>query len=738
MTEELTPDFEAFSELLDQEECELPTHAHTADAQLLLELRRNLRADTPLPSDFASRTAERVEARFRALPWTEKLFTQSRTTLFSSAFRGRNVALSTALVAVAWGLGSWDRVALLSYGLILGGFLGWWSLKERASGIPMPRVSRTLKLSTQRLADGAFYLFPTLAILASSLSAASLLYGLGSVSISFQENREVLRWFSAVVGVGILLLLFSAARDLWKVYRARASSRPWQLACFQALHAGWFLALLQSVISGAAAEIGLESREWQDALSALGYATVVLLPVIVVYTYRCSEPGPEIPPIGPARRALLSSFLLGFLPIAFTILGFYEMQLTREIKNQSLYQEVMAESEAALQKELKTPDSENGWIEVQDLFRSGPQPRANPEVTDLKGPAEYYLQGRESYRALTPEQRLLFSEKERDFLTTYRRVAKAIEKPSFTHLPTEGVGFQNRLPNFITYRSVSQSLAMLSQKAWALGNTDQAIDWAVANLRWSNHSQPNTLIEMMISIAQLAIAQVNLEEMVLSGKLDEGQLSRLARAAQEARFRPAQFADTLKREAYITDKAFRDFFINGAIDADELENLGLPHFMAYLPKRFWESERKAYWNYQLEQLPHWSSVTSGLKLEEMISPFNVLSSSVIPNFIRAQVQFAYSHSKLTAVEVMCQLERFKLRHGHYPKKLEALVPDYLPSLPQDLMDPKPLWVKGGFDYRLTGNGGYLLLSESPEYQRIGLQSRQVYGHDGNLEEQRSD
>jgi hypothetical protein len=50
------------------------------------------------------------------------------------------------------------------------------------------------------------------------------------------------------------------------------------------------------------------------------------------------------------------------------------------------------------------------------------------------------------------------------------------------------------------------------------------------------------------------------------------------------------------------------------------------------------------------------------------------------------------------------LQRYHLRHGQFPAELAALVPEFLPSLPRDLVDGKPL------RYRLNPEGTYLLYS----------------------------
>jgi hypothetical protein len=65
-------------------------------------------------------------------------------------------------------------------------------------------------------------------------------------------------------------------------------------------------------------------------------------------------------------------------------------------------------------------------------------------------------------------------------------------------------------------------------------------------------------------------------------------------------------------------------------------------------------------------------------------------SGLVPNIARTQ----------TAVDlgtIACALERYQLANGHYPAGLEQLVPSFLPALPHDVIDGKPL------RYRLAAN-----------------------------------
>ncbi|HNQ72044.1 MAG TPA: hypothetical protein PKN95_00375 [Verrucomicrobiota bacterium] len=75
----------------------------------------------------------------------------------------------------------------------------------------------------------------------------------------------------------------------------------------------------------------------------------------------------------------------------------------------------------------------------------------------------------------------------------------------------------------------------------------------------------------------------------------------------------------------------------------------------------------------------------------------------------ATLAFAVKRSlRVEADRALCitaiALKRYSLRHGNYPAKLDALVPEFLPAVPVDYMDGNPI------KYRLNGDGSFTLYS----------------------------
>ena len=57
-----------------------------------------------------------------------------------------------------------------------------------------------------------------------------------------------------------------------------------------------------------------------------------------------------------------------------------------------------------------------------------------------------------------------------------------------------------------------------------------------------------------------------------------------------------------------------------------------------------------------------------------------------------------------SARVACALERFHLAHGKYPESLASLSPEFIATLPNDLVNGQPL------HYHPTGDGHFVIYS----------------------------
>ncbi len=80
-----------------------------------------------------------------------------------------------------------------------------------------------------------------------------------------------------------------------------------------------------------------------------------------------------------------------------------------------------------------------------------------------------------------------------------------------------------------------------------------------------------------------------------------------------------------------------------------------------------------------------------------------------------------AHQEHQLIETALALAVYRARHGHYPEKLDALVPELLPQVPPDLFAPGTTLI-----YRREGDG-YVLYS-------VGQNGEDDGGEDKVLEE----
>jgi hypothetical protein len=375
---------------------------------------------------------------------------------------------------------------------------------------------------------------------------------------------------------------------------------------------------------------------------------------------------------------------------------------------------------------MSIPDSENGWIELRPFFtREGEKKPDNAAVTErLSKLSQFYELDTRSYETLTEEELSLFQLQKAEFLSELPRIERAANKPHYNMVPSEGLSLYTPSPNFIAYRSITQGLDLLTQEALQTVQPDLALDYAELNLRWATVDQSGTLLHLMIKAAQLAIIHGTLDRAVMSDLFNETQLTRLSAMLRPSVPEHWEFAEAMKIETYLADLAITDI-VAGKKTYDHISTeslVGMPQVMLMFADSDWESERKAYGNFQQAQASDWATLSNPqLNAVNDAKPMDITSSIMAPANGRALVHFAYIHSKLSSLIVMSELERYKLHNGEYPLDLV-----FVADVARDMMDTRPYPSKRLFRYEQT-EGGYTLTSDSDWYKEIDHESPTVYG-----------
>ncbi len=86
-------------------------------------------------------------------------------------------------------------------------------------------------------------------------------------------------------------------------------------------------------------------------------------------------------------------------------------------------------------------------------------------------------------------------------------------------------------------------------------------------------------------------------------------------------------------------------------------------------------------------------MTNSTAMERRISrltPYNFIAARGIPNFTRAVVTMAKKQTRANLAACAFALERYRVKHGQYSERLEALVPEFKAEVPRDVVNGEPL------------------------------------------------
>ena len=86
------------------------------------------------------------------------------------------------------------------------------------------------------------------------------------------------------------------------------------------------------------------------------------------------------------------------------------------------------------------------------------------------------------------------------------------------------------------------------------------------------------------------------------------------------------------------------------------------------------------------------------------TPYTALCKYVLLPITVVAKKTAVSQTGVDEALVACALDRYRLAHGEFPEKLEALTPQFIAKLPHDVIKGEPL------HYRRTAGGQYVLYS----------------------------
>ena len=289
------------------------------------------------------------------------------------------------------------------------------------------------------------------------------------------------------------------------------------------------------------------------------------------------------------------------------------------------------------------------------------------------------------------------------------------------------------IPNFVTMRSVAQTLAQRAQCYLLLGEPDQALREVTLMhdvcriLEKPPTGKPMTLVEAMINVAITGLYVNTIADGLQKNAWREPQLAALQKqlaeinlapfVAQAFEAEPAGLCRTLETASLgkimsvtsgsgshrsvwqnirdvIFNKynlvprgwAYQNMVLTARLGQPRGEGFDLANNLI-LPGKFKDLARQM------------DAAFSG-----NAKPYNFLAAIGNPNIIKATQTLAHNQTLVNEAQIACALERYRLAHGEYPETLDALKPEFIEKLPHDIIGGQPLF------YRRTGDGKFLLYS----------------------------
>jgi tetratricopeptide (TPR) repeat protein len=324
---------------------------------------------------------------------------------------------------------------------------------------------------------------------------------------------------------------------------------------------------------------------------------------------------------------------------------------------------------------------------------------------------------------------------DRQFGKDLDEVREALKRP-YAMIPGDySTPYAMPIPNFVMLRSMAQTLSQRTQCYLLLNQPAEAFrELALMHdvckiLERPPTGKPETLVEAMINVAITGLYVATVQEGFRLHGWQEPQIKAIQPQLAGVNLPPlvaAAFASEQAGTSRLLEKVKLSKVLNLAIIISPQKKQTLWDEIRLLPQRAldlapqgWIYQNMAVFARQIEKerenildanqnvtpkLTEQATKEIGSALENNRSPFYLLAKVGIPNVNKAMQSCAYNQTLANQAQIACALERFRLANGEYPETLDALAPQFIETIPHDIIGGEPL------HYRRTADGKFLLYS----------------------------
>jgi hypothetical protein len=309
----------------------------------------------------------------------------------------------------------------------------------------------------------------------------------------------------------------------------------------------------------------------------------------------------------------------------------------------------------------------------------------------------------------------------------FEELREAAKRP-FAYLP----GDYSSAPlipiqNFVAVRTLAQTCStkaninLLLHHPEAARKDFQSLEAVIHSL----DTQPKTLVAAMIQVAVAGLYCDTLHDGIEAGLWPPDQLADMQAYLEKLDLLTPVYRSLMEGErvgaCQLLDEATS---ISGSVKLSRAingENSRIREFVAALFPRGWIRRNELYIVGAMDQTasvvdikahrfhPKRAKQVSD-RLARDVSEFSVdrmIAGMVVPNVGRALETTAKNQTMLRSAAIVCALQRYKSARGAYPEKIADLAPEYIQTIPRDIVDAQPV------RYIKNADDSYLLYSIGP-------------------------
>jgi hypothetical protein len=286
------------------------------------------------------------------------------------------------------------------------------------------------------------------------------------------------------------------------------------------------------------------------------------------------------------------------------------------------------------------------------------------------------------------------------------------------------------IPNFVTVRSLTQTLGARAQCHFLLGRPEEALrDVTLMQdicRRVTEENKPMTLVSAMINAAMRGLYVGIIADGMRLQAWREPQLAALEEQLKQIHLLPPVKQAFEGHPAYLCQiletvpptRLAKLFFNESTARKIYPWGISVNSILARLLPSGWLYQNLVTVVNIERNVTSFVDPTSQIVFPDKVAatfheteavlrhrtPYTFMAAYVFPNYSRAFQTTARNQTKVNQALIACALERYHLARGEYPETLDALAPQFIATIPHDVIGGQPP------HYRRAADGTFILYS----------------------------